>query len=92
MAEWNFETTRFMNCASNRNRAQTTEVSVERDHIEVRAEVGSGYCREETTAYVPMEVIIRMMEHAGYTVTRAVCAECGNSNNQHGVGCSAGPA
>jgi len=90
MTEWNIETTRFMNSASNRNRCQTTEVSMERDHIEVNAEVGSGYCREQTSAYIPMEVIVRMMEHAGYVVTRVVCPHCNNSNNQHGIGCPNG--
>lgn len=85
---WNVETTRFYNAATHGG----VEVCMESDHVQVDVTQGSGYMREQTSAYIPMEVIIRMMEHAGYTVTRQVCAECGNSNSMHGVSCSAGPA
>jgi hypothetical protein len=63
---WTFEQSEFMNFA----REGGVEVCVDNETVQVDVEQGSGYLREHTTAYVPMEVIIRMMEHAGYTVTR----------------------
>lgn len=64
--EWRMEQGEFYNGAA----CGGCEVVMDREHMQVDVEQGSGYMREHTTAYVPMEVIIRMMEHAGYTVTR----------------------
>ncbi len=84
------ETTRFMNSASRSAHGTSAEVYMEPECIEVHAEVGSGYTRESTNVSIPMEVVIRMMEHAGYTVSRVVCPACNNSNNMHGVSCPNG--
>jgi hypothetical protein len=62
--------TEFMNSAERRSRGQTTTVTYQHGTFEVQAENGSWYCRESTTVYIPVAVIIRMMEHAGYVITR----------------------
>lgn len=51
-----------MNYATGHN----TEVDVNDTHFIVDCEQGSGYCREKTTAYIPIEVIAEMMRNAGY--------------------------
>ena len=67
---YNVDCTEFMNTAARSSRGQETEVTLDNGSFEVRAEVGSGYMRESTNSYIPVAVIIRMMEHAGYVVTR----------------------
>jgi hypothetical protein len=62
--------TEFINSAERRSRGQTTTVTYEHGRFEVWTESGTGYCRESTTVYIPGAVIIRMMEHAGYVITR----------------------
>jgi hypothetical protein len=84
---WQMEQTRFMNCATRTARCQATEVTMDTTDFEVC----STYAHESTTAYIPIDVVIQMMEHAGYTVSRTVCPVCGNGAAQHGVGCSEGP-
>jgi hypothetical protein len=64
ISAWRMEQTSYSNSAS-RN---STDVEMDREHFQVDVEQGSGYCREHTTAYIPVEVIVAMMRHAGYVV------------------------
>ena len=47
------------------------EVSVELglDMFAVDTEIGSGFMRESTSAHIPVRVIVRLLEDAGYVVT-----------------------
>lgn len=66
---WNLEQTEFCNCAKLRD----TEVWLDRekpDFLEVMAEQGSGYQRESITTNIPIEVLVKLLEHAGYKVTK----------------------
>lgn len=50
-----------------------TEVWLDRenpDYLEVMAEQGSGYGRESITTNIPMNLLVELMEHAGYRVTK----------------------
>lgn len=47
----------------------SVEVQLDHDGISVDAEQGSGYMRERVTSFVPMSVLLRLLECAGYKVT-----------------------
>ncbi len=70
MAEWRYEQDEFRNFANFTTPGQEVEIIVDREVVEVQVIRGRGYMREETTAYVPVEVMVRMLEHAGFDVVR----------------------
>lgn len=66
MPEWTYTQDEFMNMAQFNAPGQEVEVIVEREHVEVQVIRGRGYMREETTAYVPVEVLVRTLQHMGW--------------------------
>lgn len=64
ISDWRMDQTTYCNSAS-RN---STDVEMDREHFRVDVEQGYGYCREHTTAYIPVEVVVAMLRHAGYRV------------------------
>lgn len=73
IGRFNVDCSEFMNTAERTDYAdQTTELTLAEGSLDVHVEgSGSAYSREETRTFIPIEVIIRMLEHAGYTVSRA---------------------
>ena len=67
---WAVETSEFMNCASRQRRGSSVEVTLDKEDLEVRVDEGSGYLSQTTTAYVPLDILVRMLQHAGYKVER----------------------
>jgi hypothetical protein len=65
---WELEQSEFMNSARSGRRG--VDVCVDNDTVQVDVEQGSGYMREHTTAYIPLDIMIRLLEHAGYTVAK----------------------
>jgi hypothetical protein len=68
---WGFSFGEFYNSASRQAPGQTIDVEVEPEGMGIRVDEGRGYCAQTTNAYVPMDVVIRLIERAGYTVTRS---------------------
>ena len=68
---WRVDTSNeFTNCASHgRCEVDVYEFNGRRT-LDVRIEEGSGYESYTATSSIPFEVIVRMMEHAGYSVSR----------------------
>jgi predicted metal-dependent hydrolase len=64
--EWVFEQSEFINAVHTAR--HNIEVIVDREHVEVVVDEGSGYLSQHTTAYVPIEIMVRLLEHAGYSV------------------------
>jgi len=71
--EWQFEQSGFMNrawVAAEPAWVGSVEVTVEPESVGVEVVQGSGYLREQTNASIPVEVLVRLLEHAGFSVTR----------------------
>jgi hypothetical protein len=64
ISDWRMDQTTYCNSAS-RGRV---DVDLDDTHLEVYAEQGSGYCLESTRSYIPVEVVVAMLRHAGYRV------------------------
>ena len=60
---------RYYNSATRTTRGQTTELSLDELGLEVSCEIGSGYMRESTKEVVPLDVLVALLERAGYVVT-----------------------
>ena len=63
---WRVDLNQFYTHAERRQ----TVVEVDSDSLCVNAEEGSGYMREQITTYVPLPVLFRLLEAAGYSVSR----------------------
>lgn len=65
---WTLEQDDFTNVMRHRQ----TEVWLDKDcqSLEVLAAEGSGYYRAAINTFIPMDLLVKMMEHAGYTVTK----------------------
>jgi len=66
---WDSEQDDFTNMLKHGN----TQVWLARekpDYLEVMSEQGSGYGREFITTNIPMELLVKLMEHAGFKVTK----------------------
>ena len=64
------EQSEFRNCATHQPRGGMVEADLDGDTLQIDHEQGSGYCREKTTTYIPVEVLVKLLEHAGYTVEK----------------------
>lgn len=71
MAEWKLEQTQFRNVAFANTRSGLVEADIEDETLQVDVENGSGYLREHTTAYIPVEVLVKLLTHAGYRVEKS---------------------
>ena len=67
---WKIEKGEFLNHASKRTPGKEVEIYIDKEDIEVRVEEGRGYLSQNCTAYVPVEIMIEMLRHAGYVITR----------------------
>ena len=87
MRGWKFEQTQFLNGVSRHSRGQTVEVAFDDIGLEMQAESGSAYNRSSETVYLPLEVLIALMTHAGYRVDKPAphsggpCETCGDHNH-----------
>lgn len=59
-----------MNYVTRSHRGTEVELDMDEGGLEVRIEQGSGYMRESCSTYVHMDVLVRMLERQGYTVTK----------------------
>lgn len=71
MADWKLEQTEYRNVATQKTRSGLVEADFEEPNLQVDVENGSGYLFEHTTAYIPVEVLVKLLTHAGYTVEKA---------------------
>ena len=63
--DWEFEQGEFENRASRNG----VELYVDGDSLDIYTSSGSGYLRHDERTYIPIEVIKKLLEHAGYKVT-----------------------
>lgn len=59
-----------MNYVSRSFRGTDSEYDMDEDGLDIRLETGSGYNMQSCQTFLHMDVLIAMMERAGYTVTR----------------------
>ena len=59
-----------MNYVTRETRGGSAEFDMDEEGMEIRIEQGSGYMRESCQTYLHMDILVAMMERAGYTVTR----------------------
>lgn len=67
---WTFKQEQFFNEASRSVNGQTTEVTVTEVDVDIVTTVGRGFLAETHSSYVPIEVLIKLLEHVGFSVTR----------------------
>lgn len=69
--DWKMDCSEFMNGATMSSPGRSVDVNVDPQGIEVRVEEGgSTYERQSTSTYIPMDVIVQMLEHMGFSVKR----------------------
>ncbi len=68
---WVVDPGEYMNMASHTTSDSTVEVSID-SYNDICVEVDEGHIfeRQQTNAYIPIDVMIRLLERAGYVVTR----------------------
>ncbi len=67
---WTSDQSEHLNHYVRLERSGSTDLYMEADSLEVTIINGRGYCREETTSYIPMEVLLSMLQHQGFKVTK----------------------
>lgn len=72
--DWSVDCGEHYNSAGYNGRGPSIEIDVDNETINVRVDEGSGYMAQQTTCNIPIEVMVRLIEHAGYVVTRRPAA------------------
>lgn len=72
MSDWKIETAygNYATCTIRRPVFTEIQVEVDDTNVRVETEVGSGYMREQTTAVVPIDVLVELLKGAGFVVSR----------------------
>lgn len=68
--DWTFDCSEFSNSAHRSRSGETVDIELDKDSLEVAVEVGSGYLGQSTRVYIPLDVLVRMLWHAGYDISR----------------------
>lgn len=66
---WDYDQTGFYNGAT-RGGPIRVGLCLDDGYLEVTLEAGSGYMREEIGTSVPTDVLVKILEHAGFMVTK----------------------
>ena len=70
MADWKMEQTESVNAATYQRRGQTVELVYNCGEIDVDIRQGSGYLEQNCSSSIPLDVVIKMLVHRGYTVSK----------------------
>ncbi len=70
---WAVDISEWSNSADRQRPGQTVDIDfdvIDPASFYIRIDEGSGYSSQSCSTFIPIDIVVRMLEHAGYTVTR----------------------